>query len=351
MKISTITIFFAVCGLLIVCITYVGNKNPPDLIAEEETSTMLTDERLMAEDTCIDLYTSDITDIDEPLTEEPIEHISLNVLLDDNLFEMDLEEYVVGALVAEMPIDFGIEALKAQAVAIRTYSMYKILNNVGEHNDLMADICTNYQCCMAYISREEAEKRWGGMAEKIYKTAQDAVACTNGEILTYEGEVISAVFHSSSYDYTETAENVWGYKVPYLISVPTYENDIEDTKKIGVDEFVSLLSVQLKITSEDVNTHYPIVKLNNTGRVDSVMFGNNELKSADIRSIVGLNSCNYEIFVNDRVITFITHGYGHGVGMSQYGASAMAKQGSTYDEILKHYYTGVSIEKLDDRIL
>ncbi|MBQ7124832.1 MAG: stage II sporulation protein D [Clostridia bacterium] len=264
----------------------------------------------------------------------------------NEIVEMKLDDYITCVVAAEMPYTFNSEALKAQAVAARSYCMYKILNGSGHDG---ADICTSYSHCAAFVSEDELTKKYGeSTAKKILNKVSAAVSATSGEIISYEGKPALALFHSRSFEYTESSENVWGGKLPYLTSVSTPEDDSISTVTVSKEKlkeiFNSAYSVQVsnqtasnKLTSEQ----------NSSGRQSSLFYKGRELKAKKLRTLLDLKSCDFEFKETAEGWVFTVHGYGHGVGMSQYGANEMAKNGYNYKDILTHYYRGVTLENLN----
>lgn len=254
---------------------------------------------------------------------------------------MDEEDYIVGVVAAEMPADFESEALKAQALAARTYLKGK--NGCAAHPG--ADICTSSAHCQAYKSTEKLKEQWGSAFGEKFKKISDAVAATSGKIITYDGKPISAVFHSTSSGNTENSEDVWEKPVPYLKSVSSnFDSDspkYESQKRYSWDEFQKII----KSADEKVDFDLGIggVETSRGGAIKKISVGGVDFKGTKIRELFALNSANFSIDIIDGEVIFTVHGYGHGVGMSQYGANFMAKSGKKFDEIIKHYYTGVKI--------
>lgn len=266
-----------------------------------------------------------------------------------------LDKYLQGVVAAEMPALFPDEALKAQAVAARTYTMKKIAAApAAEHGG--AAVCNNPSHCKAYEPIASFASGWSSAAEEYTEKILRAVRETDGEILIYNGEPITAVFHSTSAGKTENAEDVWGSAVPYLVSVesagesesPRYEEE----KLLSPDEFKTKFSEKYKNASFDANPENWITNISRSdaGGVKKLSVAGVEVKGSDIRSIFGLNSTNFTILYADGMIKIKTRGYGHGVGMSQYGARAMAIEGKNYEEILKSYYTGVTLAKISEKV-
>ncbi len=256
---------------------------------------------------------------------------SIKVLVDDKIQEMGLEEYLVHVVAGEMYPDYHIEALKAQAVTARTYT-YKKLQSGGCGNK-GAQICDDINHCQAYAASIPAEHK---------ERMEYAVYSTKDEIITYEGKPITALFHSTSGGMTEDNINVFGENLPYLKSVISQGE--EGTPRYRQRESFSIEEIKEKAKAEG-NTIKVIERLP-TGRVRSVDVFGKTMSGKELRELLGLSSANFEISVSGDNVVFTTTGYGHGVGLSQVGANYMAKQGSTYDEIIKHYYTGVELSKI-----
>jgi len=261
---------------------------------------------------------------------------------------MTWEDYIICVLSAEMPVSYGLEALKAQAVAARTYTLYCIKGEKEKSNN--ADICTDYKHCQAFRSPEEVNEYF---TPEEYSLIRKAVYDTKGEVLEYDGEIINAVYHASSYGKTESAKNVWGSHVPYLVSADSEGEDtmagFESTVEISKDGFLEKLKMYGYPTDgfeQCTIVSYP----NENNRVSHVEIAGkaNELitiPATEIRKIFSLRSCSFTIREQDGNVVFLVKGYGHGVGMSQYGAHIMSAKGKNYKEILTHYYKGCKIEK------
>lgn len=262
--------------------------------------------------------------------------------------EIALDKYLYGVVSAEMPANFEMEALKAQAVVARTYTIYKIVNG-SKHEG--ADICDSASCCQAWISKEDRFARWNeNEREANWEKIVSAVEDTKGKIITYENAPINAFFHSNSGGTTETATNVWGgTNYPYLQVVATsgedsytqYSSEVSYTKEELVQKLEEYHS-DIEINFEDEN-EIKILENTESNRVKSVQFGNIQISGTEARTIFELKSTMFTIEIGEN-ITFKVLGYGHGVGMSQTGADSMAKLGNNYEAIIKHYYTGVEIQ-------
>lgn len=279
------------------------------------------------------------------------------------VFTADLEEYLCGVVFAEMPSSFEIEALKAQAVAARSFCVYKMLYPSDNARELHkgADICGDYKHCKDYISYESACEKYGeDYIAPVWEKIKKAVSETEGEIIVYETEPAIAVFHAMSGRETESAANVWGAPIPYLLSVPSeeenYKSEIKNyitENRFAVDDFKAILlsegSVDSSDNADDFTQHPHLwvsdIKLNSSNRVDTVRICGKYFTGIQIREIFSLRSTNFDLKYDNKNKEFIftVTGYGHGVGMSQYGANLMAKEGRDYINILLWYYTGVEI--------
>ena len=275
---------------------------------------------------------------------------SVPVLLQDGdaVKNLTMDAYLVGVVAAEMPASFELEALKAQAVAARTYTLYCKQFCADKHAD--ADVCSDPACCKAYADDSALRARWGTDYDAYIAKIKQAVAETDGEYLVYEGAPILAVFHSSSNGYTEDSGNVWETSLPYLQSVKSPETSEEvpgyvTNVTVSLDDFKStILNQYPEATFEGEPANWIGAQVTDaSGRLASVTIGTVALSGTTLRSLFTLRSASIEITANADSIVFTTTGYGHGVGMSQYGANTMAAQGQTYAEILQWYYTGASI--------
>ena len=264
--------------------------------------------------------------------------------------ELGFDEYLYGVVSAEMPASFEIEALKAQAVVARTYTIYQTENSGAKHEG--AHICDSYACCQAWISKEDRFAKWEeSERDSNWQKIMQAVNDTAGKIITYEGQPINAFFHSNSGGVTEASVNIWGgIEYPYLKSVETsgedsysqYNSEFSFTR----EELLSKIKEKHSEIEIDWNSESPIEikEYTDSGRVRTIKFGNISIAGTEARTILGLKSTNFTISYQDNKIIFSVIGYGHGVGMSQTGADSLAKQGSGYEDIIKHFYTGVEIK-------
>ena len=263
--------------------------------------------------------------------------------------ELEIDKYLYGVVSAEMPAYFELEALKAQAIVARTYTIYKIINNQGKHEG--ADICDNSACCQAWITKEDRLARWEeDVREDYWNRIVTAVDSKAGKIITYEGKPINAFFHSNSGGATEVPLNVWGGSgYPYLQVVQTagedaysqYNSEVELTKAEVIEKIKAVHSeIEIDFSQENA---IQILERNESGRIKTIKFGNVNLSGVEARTIFGLRSANFTIEILEEKVKFTVIGYGHGVGMSQTGADALAKQGSNCEDIIKHFYVGVEI--------
>ena len=256
----------------------------------------------------------------------------VDVELQGGQVTLSLQEYLVGVLMGEMPASFELEALKAQAVAARTYTL-RHLENGGTLSD-------DPTVCQAYTDPATAQDKWGEQWETYLQKLRQAVTETDGQVLTYGGNLIAATYFSCSGGKTESAQAVWGGEVPYLVSVDSpgeesasaYESIVE----IPMEKFLEVLEVSAPSLSA--------VSYTQGGGVDTITIDGKTFAGTELRSRLDLKSTRFSMEITSDSVIFHVQGYGHRVGLSQYGAQAMAENGSTWEEILKWYYTGVEIE-------
>lgn len=258
----------------------------------------------------------------------------------NEILNIPLEEYVIGVVAGEMPVTFNIEALKAQAVASRTYALKKIVEN-NEYD--VTDTTSN----QVYIDDSQQKNKWKDNYTVYKKKVTDAVKSTKGEVLLYNNNLIEALFFSTSNGYTENSEDVFSNSKPYLKSVASSWDSTESpvfstTKEVPRSEFLFNLGLN---SSDKVEINN--VEKTSTGRVKSLIINNKKFTSSEIRKIFSLKSTSFDIKVEDNLVVFNVNGFGHGVGMSQYGANGMAKEGSDYKKILNHYYQNCEIKKVN----
>lgn len=271
-----------------------------------------------------------------PLVQE--NHITVPVLKSDGKRkEMDLEDYICRVVLGEMPASFEVEALKAQAVAARTYT----LRCLGGEKHENGSICTSSKCCQAYCEPEGYIKN-GGTYENVKKVFE-AVLQTSGQVIYYEDKLIMATYFSSAGGSTEDAQAVWGNAFPYLTTVKSPEGDNRyngEKVTFSADEFQEKLGLSLKGKPE---SWFGAVNYTVGGGVDQIRIGGTLFKGTAVREMLGLRSTDFTITTTESAVIFTTNGYGHRVGLSQYGADAMAATGSNYEQILLHYYTGTHL--------
>ena len=264
--------------------------------------------------------------------------------------ELTMEEYLWGVVAAEMPASFEEEALKAQACAARTYTVTCQDSASPKHPD--ADLCADSTCCQAYIRREDAQARWGLNAGAYTDKIQQAVAGTDGLGVLYEGEPIQALFFSSAAGKTVDAVEVWGNEVDYLKSVDSPEGDevpnyrTQVVLTAGQVKELTLAAYPGADLSGDPSGWFGQAARNEGGGVISIPLGGVTLTGGQVRALFSLRSASFSVSWDGSSFTFDVTGYGHGVGMSQYGANAMARAGSSFQDILTWYYTGAQVGPL-----
>ena len=283
------------------------------------------------------------------------ENTSVLVEMEDkSVKKMNMRDYLIGVVAAEMPASFNIEALKAQAVAARSYTQYKIENfsdtsSADGGHDSGAQVCTDYTHCKAYITEKDLMEMWGESYDTYMSKITQAVTSTDGLILRYGDETVNAVFHSTSSGRTQDAADVWGYDVAYLQSVaspgeelsPSYHSSVT----ISADEFVDAIKadhVDLAVPDDKSLWSFPLSKTEGGYVISADVFGLN-LSGTYMRTLFSLKSSCFDMTFDGENIVFDVLGYGHGVGMSQYGANYLAENGFTYDEILTWYYTDTTV--------
>lgn len=275
--------------------------------------------------------------------------VTLTIQDGDTTEQMTLERYLTGVVRGEMPASFEMEALRAQAAAERSYVYYQLAaGRKDAHPD--ADFCTDHTCCSAYLSETAAREKWGGDFAPWNTRVEQAVSDTDGQVVLYNGRPILAVFHSSSAGRTAAAGDVWSGDLPYLVSVDSPEG--EET----VPNYYSTVTFTAAEAKEKLLAAYPELKLsgtpdrwfgaaaeNGSGRVETVSVGGTDIEGTELRRIFGLRSACFTVAADSESVTFRVTGYGHGVGMSQYGANQLAREGKTWQEILEWYYTGATV--------
>ncbi|GHU60402.1 stage II sporulation protein D [Clostridia bacterium] len=278
----------------------------------------------------------------------------ISVKMPDKVVTMSLADYLYGAVAAEMPAAFPEEALKAQAVASRTLAMNRILLNrggKGEKSHEGADVCTDYGHCEAWTRPEESSRSWGADASEYERKVKKAVADTNAVLILYNEEPIVAAFHSASSGATERAADVWGAELPYLQSVES-PGETDAPRYYGISQ-VEPDEIKRSMTEKYPEAVFPPdpaewfgdEERSTSGGILSITIGGVKISGGEAREMFALNSTNFSVVYQDGVFTFNTVGFGHGVGMSQYGARAMALEGKSCEEILGWYYSDIKIGK------
>ena len=268
------------------------------------------------------------------------------------IITMPLEEYLVGVVAAEMPASFPLEALKAQAVAARTYTLRRIQLNPPHFTHPGANICDDTRYSQAWISKQQMKARWGPVDyQQYYYKIKRAVTATQAQVLTYNNELINAVYHASCGGITENSGQVWQIDKPYLQSRPCpYCADPRRVQSVSysLEEISARLQTNLKALPAATGSNSQIIKIKEktcTGRPRVILIGNKIMPATVFREKMSLRSTRFTYQLADQQIIFTTTGHGHGVGMCQYGAKGLAKQQKNYWQILSHYYPGTQLKK------
>lgn len=260
---------------------------------------------------------------------------------DGNIIKIPFEEYIIGVVSAEMPAEFEPDALKAQAVASRSYVLKKIEKNKNNDYDILGTIQDQ-----VYIDNDKLKEKWKDKYNLFYKKIKEAVDSTKGEYLTYQGNIIEAFFFSTSSGMTENSEDVFTSSLPYLRSVESSQDKMspvfKNTNIYSIKEFY----MNLNLAYND-SPNIKVLEKSNTGHIKKISVDDKVFKGTIFRKLLNLKSTYFDIKVENDKVIINTTGNGHGVGMSQYGANFMAKEGKNYKEILQHYYKDVEISKLN----
>ena len=263
---------------------------------------------------------------------QSVDKYQVNIDTTDKLLTVELEEYIIGVVAGEMPALFSEEALKAQAIASRTY----LINHLQSNNSI-----SNTTDDQVYLTKEEMKEKWKDDYDKYYNKIKEAVTATKGLIMYYNNEPIKSYYFSTSNGYTASSISVFNEQRDYLTSVESpFDQDNSNTIEISKQDFCNKLDIscnQISITN--------IIK-DNSNRVSKITINNKEFKGTQVRKLLSLRSTDFTFNIKETTIEIITKGYGHGVGMSQYGANNMAKIGYTYEEILKYYYQDIKIDSI-----
>lgn len=280
----------------------------------------------------------------EPLPTGRVERVRVLRSESGETIELSISDYLFCVVAAEMPALYETEALKAQAVAAYTYLLYKVgANSQGEY-----DITDDSKIDQAFVTTEAAREKWGENADTYEEKIRSAVNSVLHEKITYNGELIMAAYHAISSGKTENAVDIWGGNYAYLSSVESNGDKLAPeyltTVELSSDDFVQKMSSAVSLEG---NASGWIGEIDRTesGSVITAVIGGKSISGSEIRKLLSLRSANFDVSVSDSKIVFTVRGYGHGVGMSQYGAHYMAMQGKNYKEIISYYYTGCQIEK------
>lgn len=275
---------------------------------------------------------------------QPNEKIKVYITETGKVEKIDLTEYTIGAVCAEISPSYEEEAIMAQAIACKTYAVYMMENDVYDK----ADVSDDYTIHQGYISKDKLKEKWGEKFDAYYQKIASAVKKVDNKIITYNGKVIQPAFFALCGGKTENAEDIWGNEVPYLKSVVSVGDELASsntsTVSYSVDEFVNCCENLEKCKlSDDKSDWIGETKKTDAGSVKNIVIGSQSYTGAKIQRVFNLKSINFSLKYDGKNFVFSVIGNGHGVGMSQYGADYMARQGSNYEEILKHYYTSVEI--------
>ncbi len=287
------------------------------------------------------------------------EYITIYINSSKKAENLSLEEYVKGVVAAEMPASFNKEALKAQAVTARTYiyKRWRAASGKGCSLHPEADVCDDPGHCQAWITKGEMLKKWGLFSYyHYYSKINQAVNSTASMIILYQDEPIDPLFFSTSNGKTENSEDVWEKQIPYLRSVVSPGEETSprffDVQQFTVDVVVSRLRQKwpdISIDHKNPEKHWKALEVSEGGRIKNMQVGNKVIKGTEFRQLFELRSTDFKWERSGDNIKIMTTGFGHGVGMSQYGADAMAKKGAKYVDIIKHYYTGVEIRRISTK--
>lgn len=320
MKKTVWIIFFVAAAMLLMPLSVMQNQ--PEVLAAGKTETKV-------------LKADESTDTDTfRLYDSETEKITV----------ISREDYIFGVVAAEMPALYEPEALKAQAIAAYTYACFYREQNKNEKYDLTTDPSNS----QSFITEEAAKAKWGSKAEEYTSKIKSAIEDVGQSVITYDGDVILAVYHAISSGKTEDSANVWGKEYPYLKSVDskgdTEAENYETTISFTSSELKEKLSSKVKLSGE-AKDWLGKITATDSSTVKQIALGGTNLSGSAVRECLELRSSCFTVEFKDDKFTFTVHGYGHGVGMSQYGANYLAKQGKDCEEILLHYYTECKIEK------
>jgi stage II sporulation protein D len=291
----------------------------------------------------------EIVQLNPPQTEKtsPLIQIAVYRTESDTIEKVPLESYIQGVVASEMPAEFELEALKAQALAARTYIIRRLI--AKDYSDSPEGaIVTDTQTHQVYQNEEELRERWGLEYERRISRINQAVNGTVGQVLTYEGRPINATFFSTSNGYTENSEDYWSAKIPYLRSVPSPWDEssprFNDQIIMPVEEFQKKLDVKMALPASTNGTFSHILSTTSGKRVKEVKIGDQVFTGREVRERLGLSSSHFDFNLEEGQVIINTFGWGHGVGMSQWGANGMAKEGYSAEEIVKYYYKEIQVQ-------
>jgi len=278
--------------------------------------------------------------------EEKTQTVKVYDKTEEKINSLSVDEYIFGVVAAEMPILYGEEALKAQAVASYTFLLFR----KNENSEKEYDITTDYTVDQSFITREKAKENWGEKAEEYEQKLDKAIKEVSGYALTYDSLPILAAYCASTAGKTQNAKDVWGGEYPYLAAVNSewdrLDKNNSSTATFSANDLKQKLSTLAEISGEESKWFCDIVK-NSSGYVSKLTLCGKEVTGSEIRKALDLKSSAFDITLKDGNFVFSVRGYGHGVGMSQVGAGKMAENGSAYEEILTHYYSGCIVEKIN----
>ena len=288
---------------------------------------------------------ADQTDITDSGSDKDNNTISVFLTADSKTVTMNMRDYLIGVVAAEMPASYETEALKAQAVVAATYAEYRKLHPDNETEGDISDSSTIHQ---GYMTIDEMKDKWGDTFDSYYNRIASAVDAVDGITITYDNEPIRAAYHAISNGQTESAKTLWGEDISYLQSVDsTWDKSstrFSTEVVFSADEIKNLMKDQKGVKFSDNEEDWiEITKISPSGTVLECRICNIKMTGTEVRNLFSLRSASFEVNYNNGQFIFSVQGYGHSVGMSQNGANCMAKEGKSYDEIIKHYYTGVNI--------
>lgn len=330
---SNLFFSFLILILMIIAPMFIIKSMPIQAITEEGNSVSINEDNNL-------------------ITIEGNDKIKVYITKEERIEEIPIEEYVKSVVSGEMLVSFNEEALKAQAIAARTYVMSKRLKpcEIAEGGD----VCDTTHC-QVYISKSERLEKWGVNGEEYWDKISKAIDETKGKVLTYNNElVLYPQYFSTSSGMTENAVDVFSNDVPYLVSTESKGEEIapkyETEFSFNINEFVNNINNKYQdaeLTVDNLSGNIEIISRSDAGGIKEIRFGKTKVKGADFRLAFGLSSTNFEYSIDGENIVFKCKGYGHGVGMSQWGANVMGNNGSNFEEILKHYYRGTDLKIIE----